>query len=433
MPKLTSCLRLLPVVMLLSVLTSGALLFPYYSNSASQCPRRDDAPAKVHNTTVPASAMAANVSANPPQAASGPVHWFSFQDVLTEVSDKWPPTTMDRTVMLDKKFELSSQLLRRYMAKYHHTTTERLKRQLELQWLGNSTTRPFPQRNPAVNVALLTPHEGPAGSVARIAHYTKQLYSRLHGYDFILDTTSYAANHTRHPTWNRVPSLQRHLPHYEWIFYLDSDIAMANVSILLEDFIHRFPPDTYIAFFFIRNVKWAYWLLEEWWRASDVPASHRACDSLLPGGTFRYTRCMFRWNDQVALWDVVLPYYRNRSHASLSLCKTSPSSDWDASMRCYGGTMARMGFPYQRRSAFHFHFWPLQTWPRGFTFFYLERRTLAAWTPEELFHPGDFVLHCHVDSAIQELSAYHFLQWLERTAPPGTFLDNGTPSPPPRA
>lgn len=70
-------------------------------------------------------------------------------------------------------------------------------------WAQNGTDRPFPRRVPALNVALLTPHEGPAGPVARIAHYTKQQYARLHGYRFILDTTPYAANHTRHPTWNR--------------------------------------------------------------------------------------------------------------------------------------------------------------------------------------------------------------------------------------
>lgn len=50
------------------------------------------------------------------------------------------------------------------------------------------------------------------------------------------------------PPHHRVPSLQRHLPHYDWLFYSDSDVAIANVSILLEDFIHRFPPDTNIVF-----------------------------------------------------------------------------------------------------------------------------------------------------------------------------------------
>ena len=101
-----------------------------------------------------------------------------------------------------------------------------------------------------------------------------------------------------------------YLPKYEWIFYLDSDIAIANVSILLEDFIHRFPNDTYIAFtdghygfnaggFFIRNVPWSYWLLDQWWAAGDTRGSHSTCDSLLPKFAFQYTRCMFRWNDQV--------------------------------------------------------------------------------------------------------------------------------------
>jgi hypothetical protein len=28
--------------------------------------------------------------------------------------------------------------------------------------------------------------------------------------------------------------------------------------------------------FFIRNTKWAFWLLDQWWAATDVPASHRS-------------------------------------------------------------------------------------------------------------------------------------------------------------
>lgn len=36
--------------------------------------------------------------------------------------------------MLDKKFDLSAQLLRRYMMRYHHAATERLKLQLQLGW-----------------------------------------------------------------------------------------------------------------------------------------------------------------------------------------------------------------------------------------------------------------------------------------------------------
>lgn len=56
---------------------------------------------------------------------------------------------------------------------------------------------------------------------------------------------------------------------------MDSDISIANASILLEDFVLRFPADARIAFtdgsenfnagaFFIKNDPWSYWLLQAW-------------------------------------------------------------------------------------------------------------------------------------------------------------------------
>ena len=70
-----------------------------------------------------------------------------------------------------------------------------------------------------------------------------------------------------------------------------------------------------------------------------------------------------RQHPQVALWDVLLPYYKAQSGYNGSICKTSPSVDWDKSMSCYANTMSRMGYPYKKRSAFHVHFWPLQVSP----------------------------------------------------------------------
>ena len=120
---------------------------------------------------------------------------------------------------------------------------------------------------------------------------------------------------------------------------------------------------------------------------------------------------------QVALWDLLLSYYQQQSKSNVPICKTFPSSDWERSMQCYSQTMTNMGYPYKKRSAFHVFFWSLNAWPRGFTFFYQERKTLATWKPEELYQPGDFVIHTHVDLIVQELSAFQFLKWMAQTFP----------------
>ena len=66
----------------------------------------------------------------------------------------------------------------------------------------------YRKRENPVNVAILTPQEGPGNAMTKMSAYTKEQYCKIHGYDFIFDTSAYAANHTRHATWNRVPSVQ---------------------------------------------------------------------------------------------------------------------------------------------------------------------------------------------------------------------------------
>eukprot|EP01006_Ploeotia_vitrea_P058028 TRINITY_DN68661_c0_g1_i1.p1 TRINITY_DN68661_c0_g1~~TRINITY_DN68661_c0_g1_i1.p1 ORF type:complete len:321 (+),score=20.49 TRINITY_DN68661_c0_g1_i1:3-965(+) len=302
-----------------------------------------------------------------------------------------------------------------------------IRRQLKAAGAPLPATPIFPKRKKPLHIAILTPQEGPSNLQTQLSTYTKEKYAQLHNYTFIFDTSAYAANHTRHATWNRVPSLQKYLPKYDWIFYLDSDIAIANASILLEDFIEQFPPETNIAFtdglegfnagaFFIRNTDWSYWLLDAWWNASESNPGKfcwRQKESVVG-----FQRCKFQWNDQVSLWDVMLPYYEQQQAKiggpkRKNPCKTSPSTYWDKSIKCYRDSMVDLGRTYGKRSGFHFHFWPLEKDPRGWTFFLLDRRGLSVWPENELFHPGDFTLHSHDEKAIKRFSLYRVLHKLE--------------------
>ena len=103
----------------------------------------------------------------------------------------------------------------------------------------------------------------------------------------------------------------------------------------------------------------------------------------------------------------MLPYYAEAGKTGKRVtCKTSPSTDWQASIACYRDTMIKLGYPYGKRSAHHFYFWPLEQDPRGWTFFQLDRRGLSVWPEKELFHPGDFALHSHDDKAVLRFSIY---------------------------
>ena len=72
--------------------------------------------------------------------------------------------------------------------------------------------------------------------------YTKACYCLQGGScQFVLDMTNYSSSvdggHRRHPTWNRVPSVRHHLRSFDWLLYLDSDIAVASTAIDLNDFV----------------------------------------------------------------------------------------------------------------------------------------------------------------------------------------------------
>eukprot|EP00667_Euglena_gracilis_P009199 EG_transcript_9339 len=332
----------------------------------------------------------------------------------------------DRATFLDGKVNQVFQLAKTYMSRYQDLLQENEDDAIDrleaaAQTSGVSPAPYYRPRTKSLKLAILTPQEGPGNPMTRMSAYTKERYCAIHGYNFIFDTSPYAANHSRHATWNRVPSLQKHLPKYDWILYMDSDISIANASILLEDFVLRFPADARIAFtdgsenfnagaFFIKNDPWSYWLLQAWWNASESDPG-KYCGAR---DDFKFHRCKFQWNDQVGLWDAMLPYYAEKSGTGKKVtCKTSPSTDWLASQACYRDTMIQLGHPYGKRSAYHFYFWPLESDPRGWTFFQLDRRGLSVWPENELFHPTDFALHTHDDKAVLRFSIYRQMQGRE--------------------
>ena len=94
-------------------------------------------------------------------------------------------------------------------------------------------------------IGILTVYEGRSSKFLSMCTYTKECYAKLHGHEFIMDDAPYRQAHGRHPAWNRIESLRKYLPRYDWVLYLDADIAITNLDIRLLDFVGQFQADSF--------------------------------------------------------------------------------------------------------------------------------------------------------------------------------------------
>eukprot|EP01013_Petalomonas_cantuscygni_P044951 TRINITY_DN9591_c0_g1_i1.p2 TRINITY_DN9591_c0_g1~~TRINITY_DN9591_c0_g1_i1.p2 ORF type:complete len:517 (+),score=59.39 TRINITY_DN9591_c0_g1_i1:106-1656(+) len=278
-------------------------------------------------------------------------------------------------------------------------------------------------------IGLITPMEGDPkrGRFYEMCSFSKACYAQMHNVSFVLDRAAYSETHRRHRTWNRVPSLQRYLGLFDWLLYLDGDIAVANYSISLNEFVSQFPPDAWLVFtdastgfnagaFFIRNTPFAHHFLQRWW--DTLPGPH-------PGGT-----AGFNYNDQVAAWDVLVdmmledPVAGRRCPVAWrptdaggtagpkprAPCRSAPlrsRQDWQRAMDCWIQVQHSCGYGFGHGDMLGVHYWnPMTRWPRGFTFFYPNKPAMGTWPRVELFSKGDFVIHTRVASHMRDVGAY---------------------------
>lgn len=103
----------------------------------------------------------------------------------------------------------------------------------------------------------------------------KEAYSRLWGYDYIFIEYN-GSPLGRHPYWDRIWYIERNLPKYDGIWWLDADAAPVNFVKSVEDFIdleHDFyiSPETVsgevyfnVGSFIVMNSEWGRGLLKKW-------------------------------------------------------------------------------------------------------------------------------------------------------------------------
>lgn len=79
-------------------------------------------------------------------------------------------------------------------------------------------------------------HDGDCAGHSRAAARERQDYCALHGYACIEHHTRVLGS-TLHRAWDKLPILRKHLPEYDWLFWLDADRFIMNFEVKLEQFL----------------------------------------------------------------------------------------------------------------------------------------------------------------------------------------------------
>lgn len=76
--------------------------------------------------------------------------------------------------------------------------------------------------NPNPSIAIIMSYETEYyGELGRISEDDKRQYANKHGYDVFVNYDKLDPG--RKPSWFKVLMAQKHLPNYDWIFYVDAD------------------------------------------------------------------------------------------------------------------------------------------------------------------------------------------------------------------
>jgi hypothetical protein len=109
---------------------------------------------------------------------------------------------------------------------------------------------------------------------------SQEEHARRHGYPRITDESVFAAE--RDATWSKIPLLQKYLPDYDYIMWIDGDVLITNHDRKIEDFIQLMDDPTKFLLigrdfqglnagvFIIRNCPLALEFLKDAWKREDM-------------------------------------------------------------------------------------------------------------------------------------------------------------------
>ena len=113
--------------------------------------------------------------------------------------------------------------------------------------------------------------------LAALVNPAKRRYCDRFGYDFI--AFDEVLDSARHPSWSKIIAIQRVLPHYDWVFWCDTDAVLWNAEAGLRQFAASASEDAVFqanhegvnaGLFFIRNSSWSLQFLTDVYRQEHL-------------------------------------------------------------------------------------------------------------------------------------------------------------------
>lgn len=90
-----------------------------------------------------------------------------------------------------------------------------------------------------MKIAICTLHVGDKfKEETKYGKIVKEQYCKKHDYDYIDDET--VVDHSRDFPWSKIKVIQKHLPNYDYVVWIDADIQIMNSNKKLDEFIDEF-------------------------------------------------------------------------------------------------------------------------------------------------------------------------------------------------
>jgi galactosyl transferase GMA12/MNN10 family len=86
-----------------------------------------------------------------------------------------------------------------------------------------------------VRIGIVSLYDEGYKNIGCYSDINKAAYAQAHGYDLFLHHKT--LDHTRPVAWSKILALQKHLNHYDWLFWSDADSLIMNQAISLETLI----------------------------------------------------------------------------------------------------------------------------------------------------------------------------------------------------
>lgn len=158
----------------------------------------------------------------------------------------------------------------------------------------------------------------------------REIYCKKHGCEVII--ANEVIDFSRPAAWSKILALEKHIDRFDYLFYVDMDIVIMNMSIRLEDIVTSVSSQTDLIMtgdwngpntgvWFAKNSDWTKWFLRTAWTEGVNFVSKRSADG--KKFPFEYEQRVFHYLFDTAVWQKrSLPRYGGdsaaiRSHVAL--------------------------------------------------------------------------------------------------------------------